>query len=306
MDIVVVSDGSRDGTAEVARRYSGANVRVVELPRNVGKAGAQNEAVAYANGEILVFSDADVSLPPGALRRMVRHFDDEAVGCVTGRVAYTNHGQTNVTRGEGVHWGYEVSLREAESRIGNLVAGSGALIAVRRALFEPLDAAVSEDFFLPMRAAIRGYRTRYEPEAVAATPLRQARPRDMFRTRMRTTMLDTRSVWLCRAILNPARYPLYALGLVSHKLLRWLVPYVLLALLAINVALRGQPLYDLVLALQLAFYLVAVTGYVCERQGRWGWWLALPFTFCLVNAAALVGVARFLGGRTSAKWTPVR
>lgn len=306
LEIVVVSDGSTDRTADVVRGYPGERIHLVNLVENVGKAAAQNEAAKQATGEILVFSDADVSLGRDALRTLIRHFVREDVGCVTSRVAYVNPGETNVTRGEGLYWRYEVNLREQESRVGNLTAGSGAAIAVRRRLFEPLDPAVSEDFFLPMRAALRGYRTVFEPDAVARTPLQQARPESMFQTRMRTIMLDARSVWLCRAILNPVRYPLYALGVTSHKVLRWLVPYFLLALLGLNVALVGDRLYDVTLGLQTGFYLIALGGYVWERTGRAPRWFVVPFVFCLVNASALVAVARFLTARTSGRWTPVR
>jgi hypothetical protein len=306
IEIVVVSDGSTDRTADVVRGCRSERVHLVNLVANVGKAAAQNEAAKQATGEILVFSDADVSLGRDALRMLVRHFGSEDVGCVTSRVEYVNPGETNVTRGEGLYWRYEVNLREQESRVGNLTSGSGAAIAVRRRLFEPLDPAVSEDFFLPMRVALRGYRTVFEPDAVARTPLQQDRPGSMFETRMRTIMLDARSVWLCRAILNPIRYPLYALGVISHKILRWLVPCFLLALLAVNVALVGDRLYDVTLGLQAAFYLVACAGYAWERTGRAPSWFVLPFVFCLVNAAALIAVVRLLTARTSGTWTPVR
>lgn len=306
MEIVVASDGSTDRTAAIVRGYAERGVRLLDLRANVGKAAAQNAAVGTATGEILVFSDADVSVGRDAVRRLVRHFDDPAVGCVTGQVVYTNEEATGVSRGEGAYWRYEVRLREWESRLGILVAGSGALLAVRRALFEPLDADVSEDFFLPMRAALRGYRTVYEPGAVATTPLHQAHPREMFRARVRTITLDTRSVWLCRAILNPWRHPWHALGVVSHKVLRWLVPYLLLALLAINAMLSGHDLYGALLGGQIAFYVIALAGYWRQRRGRPLGASRIPFFFCLVNAAVAVGVARFVAGGTSGRWAPVR
>ncbi|MBU1748401.1 MAG: hypothetical protein KKA73_11990, partial [Chloroflexi bacterium] len=158
----------------------------------------------------------------------------------------------------------------------------------------------------PMQAAIKGYRTVYEPQAISSERLFQVSPRDMLKTRARTTTLDTRGVFLCRAILNPFRYPLYAWGLVSHKLLRWLVPYFLIALFAVNLLLLDQPFYCLALALQIAFYALAAAGTLWQRQGKPPRILGIPFSFCLVNLAALVGVARFVMGRQAGRWKPVR
>jgi cellulose synthase/poly-beta-1,6-N-acetylglucosamine synthase-like glycosyltransferase len=129
---------------------------LVHLAHNAGKAPAQNEAVKQASGDILLFTDANVSLQRDAACKLVRHFQDETVGCAVGRVTYTNAGETGVSEGEGFYWRYELFVRRNESRLGNLVAGSGPILPFRRALFEPLDPAVSEDFVLPMQAALKG------------------------------------------------------------------------------------------------------------------------------------------------------
>jgi hypothetical protein len=128
----------------------------------------------------------------------------------------------------------------------------------------------------------------------------------MFRTKVRTITLDTRSLYLCRSILNPLRHPLYAWGLVSHKLLRWLVPFFLIGALALNLLLVGQPFYIVTLALQGVFYGAAFLGHLSHRKGKPVRVLGVPFSFCLVNAAALVGVGRFMLGRKSGRWQPVR
>jgi cellulose synthase/poly-beta-1,6-N-acetylglucosamine synthase-like glycosyltransferase len=306
LEILVVSDGSADRTAEIVRGYADRGIRLLDLPENVGKAAAENKAVERVRGDILLFSDANVSLNPDAARTMVRHFADEKVGCVVGKVTYVNEDETGVSEGEGFYWRYELYLRQQESRAGNMVAGSGPIMAFRRALFEPLDPGISEDFVLPMQAAIKGYRTVYEPEAVSSERLFQVSTRDMFKTRVRTTTLDTRSLYLCRALLNPFRYPLYAWGLWSHKLLRWLVPIFLLILLALNVALLGRPFYRLALALQGIGYLAALVGYLWQQRGKPPRILSVPLSFGLANASVLVGVIRFVTGKRSGRWRPVR
>lgn len=158
-----------------------------------------------------------------------------------------------------------------------------------------------------MKAAIKGYRTVFQPDAVSSERLFQVNPRDMFKTKARTITLDTRSISLCRAILNPFRYPFYAWGLISHKLLRWLVPYFLITLFAANLLLLDQPFYRLTLAAQIVCYALAAVGYLWQRTGKKPpRILGIPFSFCLFNAAALVGVARFVMGKKSGRWEPVR
>lgn len=306
LEIIVVSDGSTDRTAEIVREYTAEGVKLVDLPHNVGKASAQNEAVTHAQGELLVFTDADVTLQPESLYQLTSCFQDTQVGCVVGKVTYCNPGKTGVGEGEDFYWRYELGLRALESRLGILTAGSGALIAVRASLFEPMDPAVSEDFVLPMKAAIAGYRTVYASEILAITPLSQDTPPDMLKTRSRTITLDARGMYICRAILNPFRYPLHTWSLISHKLLRWLVPYFLIALFIVNLLLLGQPLYTCALALQIIFYSLALAGYLWQRKSKPPRVLGIPFSFCLVNLAALVGVARFAMGKKSGRWQPVR
>jgi hypothetical protein len=307
LEVTVVSDGSTDATTSIARGFGHAGVHLLQMPENRGKASAQNRAVQVARGDILIFTDAEVCLAHDAIRQVVRHFHSQTVGCVVGRVRYVNGGETSVSQGEDAYWRYELFLRGTESDFGILAMGSGALTSIRRSLFEPLDAAVSEDFVLPMTLAMKGYKTVYEPAAIAMVPLFQVQPRDMFNTKARTITLDARGLWLCRGILNPIRYPLYSWGLISHKLLRWLVPYFLIALFVANLLLLDQPFYRFTLAAQWVCYGLAGLGYLWQRGGRKPpRFLGIPFSFCLVNAAAAVGVARFLMGKKSGTWTPVR
>ena len=128
----------------------------------------------------------------------------------------------------------------------------------------------------------------------------------MFRSRVRVVSKDLRGLFLCRAILNPFRYPLYSWGLISHKLLRWLVPYFLIILFGMTLLLLEYPIYRLALALQMAFYAFALVGFHWQRKGKPPRILGIPFHFCLSNLAMLVGVAKFVMGKKSGRWEPVR
>ena len=184
--------------------------------------------------------------------------------------------------------------------------GSGPIMAIRRELFKPLDPDVGEDFVLPIQVAIEGYRVFYEPEAISEEILFQDSPNSMFKSKVRIISKDLRGLILNRKILNPLHYPLYSWGLISHKLLRWLVPYFLILILITNLSLINTPFYQVIFILQIIFYMSALTGYLWKRSGKPPFIFGIPFSFCLVNLAALVGMARFLMGKKSGQWEPVR
>jgi len=306
LEIIIASDGSTDTTNEIVKQYADQGVKLVALETIQGKSAVQNLAVSEAHSDIIIFTDANVILQPDAVSKIVNNFGDEKIGCVVGKVTYLNEKDTSVSKGEGVYWQYELFLRKKESDLGNLAMGSGPIMAIRGELFEPIDPNVGEDFVLPVQVVIEGYRVIYEPEAVSEEILFQDSPNSMFKSKMRIISKDLRGLVLNREILNPFLYPLYAWGLISHKLLRWLVPYFLILILIANPFLLPFHIYQIIFILQIVFYLSALTGYLWQRKAKLPFIFGIPFSFCLVNLAALVGVARFLMGKKSGQWEPVR
>jgi glycosyltransferase involved in cell wall biosynthesis len=304
-EIIIVSDGSTDGTNEIVRTFANQDVTLVALYPNQGKSSAENQAVAEARGEILLFSDADIMLQPGAVSKIGRNFANESVGCVVGKITYLNENDASASEAESNYWRYELFLRNMENKVGNFAMGSG-IMAIRHDHFHSLNPDVGEDFVLPMQTAMAGYRVVYEPEAVSETIVGIVKKRDMFQRKLRVITKDLCGLFLCRAILNPFRYPLYAWGLISHKLLRWLVPYFLIALFISNSLLLGRTFYNLTLLFQIAFYALALSGYLWEKEGKLPLALSIPLFFCLVNLSALFGVGGFLLGRKAGRWQPVR
>jgi cellulose synthase/poly-beta-1,6-N-acetylglucosamine synthase-like glycosyltransferase len=254
LEIIVASDGSTDRTAELARS-AGADI-VLELPRG-GKVAALNGAVDRASGVILVFSDANSFWRPDALRRLVARFADERVGYACGQVRFVGGEGGNQ---EGLYWRYEMAVRRMESRLAGITAGNGGIYAVRREAYIKLDPSRGQDIGFPFELTKRGWRAVYEPTAVAEEKMAPTVEGE-FR-RKRRMMWGLWDVMLKWGMLDPRGYgPAYALEIYSHRLLRYLTPWLHLVALAVNVALLGDgALYAITMALQLALLAGAVLG----------------------------------------------
>ncbi len=309
LEILIGSDGSSDRTEEIVRRYQSEGVGLVSFPSQQGKSAIQNGLVAHASGAILVFTDADCNFDPAALRIVVANFSDSAVGLVTAIPRYVNAGETNVTQNESLYLRYESWLRTEEGARGLLAMASGSLFALRRELWHPLDRNLGDDFELPLRTVLAGRRCIADPRLVSTTRLDQNSGESMFRLKARIVAKDFRALLSYRALLNPFRRGPVSLSLWSHKLLRWLVPCFLIGAAFSNLFLVRSSFYRATLAAQAAFYACAAVGAlagVIASARRTPAIFSVPFSFCLVNAAALAGVWRCLTGRTSGRWTPVR
>ncbi|MDP9187693.1 MAG: glycosyltransferase family 2 protein [Actinomycetota bacterium] len=254
LEVVVASDGSQDRTAELARA-AGAD-RVLELPRG-GKVQALNTAVRAAESEIVAFSDANSFWRPDALRRLVSRFDDGRVGYACGQVRFSGGEGGNQ---EGLYWRYELALREMESGLGGITAGNGAIYAVRREAYVELHPSRGQDIGFPFELTKRGWRAVYEPSALAEE--RMAPTVEGEFKRKRRMMWGLWDVMLKWGMLSPRGYsPAYALEIYSHRLARYLTPWLHLLALAANAALLGEgTLYVATMALQLAFLLAALLG----------------------------------------------
>lgn len=254
LELIVASDGSADRTVELARE-AGAD-SVLELPRG-GKVAALNAAVKTAHGEILAFSDANSFWRPGALRRLVDAFAAGDVGYVCGQVRFLGGDGGNQ---EGLYWRYEMALRERESRLAGITAGNGAIYAVRREAYLELHPSRGQDIGFPYELTKRGWRAQYEPSALAEE--RMAPTVEGEFRRKRRMMWGLWDVMLKWGMLNPRGYsPAYMLEIYSHRLLRYLTPWLHLVALGANLALLGDgSVYSVTLALQLGLLAAAALG----------------------------------------------
>jgi len=305
VEILIGSDGSSDSTEEIVRRFADDGVGLISFPQHQGKSATQNGLVAAASGEILVFTDADCMLPAQILAYLIENFGDERIGLVTGTPRYQNQLETDVTQNESLYLRYETWLRNQESDRGLLAMASGSLFAMRRSLWKPLDPNWSDDFALPLQVELAGMRNVLDSRVVPLTRLTQSLPGSMFNLKVRIVSKDFKTLLAHRHLLNPFRCGAIAVTLWSHKLLRWLVPYFLLATIASSFFLWRSSFYRGVLILQMTLYAAALAGFLW-RPRRIGFPFSILASFCLVNFAALVGTAKAFLRQKSGKWEPVR
>jgi glycosyltransferase involved in cell wall biosynthesis len=305
--IVIASDGSEDGTVAAARATGDARVRVLELSR-LGKAGALNAAVAEADGEILVFTDANSMLATDAVRHLVAPFADDEVGGVAGDQRYLPAGgEAAVAHGERGYWHFDRALKQAESDGGNVISATGALYAIRRVLFRDVPEGVTDDFAVSTAVICQGSRLVFAPDAVAYEPV-GASAEVEFGRKVRVMTRGLNGVLIRRELLDPRRHGFYALQLLSHKVLRRLmaVPLLVMAATGLRLARRG-PLYAIVAAGHSAVLGLGTAGLLLGRRARVGGkLLALPAYFCLVNLASLQAAMNVIRRKPIDRWEPQR
>ena len=300
LQIVVASDGSSDRTPQIVRSFADQGVRLLDFPANCGKSATLNAAWDELTTELVLLSDANTAIEPEAPRRLARWFCLPDVAAVCGRLVLVDRVEgKNV---DSLYWRYETFLKRCEARLGALLGANGAIYAIRRTSFVPIPAeTIVDDFLIPLVSRMRhGRRLLYDNEAVAEeeTPERIG---DEFRRRVRIGAGGFQSVGVLWPLLAP-RYGWLAFSFFSHKLLRWSVPFCMMAMVAFNLALLDVPFYRAVLAAQAAFYGLAALG--SQIPGRRGAVRVLRLTtlFCSMNIALLVGFFRWLGGRQGGAW----
>lgn len=305
LQVMVVSDACEDRTDDIVRSYADRGVTLLAMAERGGKTLGLNAAVAAASGEIIVFSDANAMYGRDVIRQLVRNFADPAVGAAVGESTYVDP-EVESERSEGLYWRYETAIKRLESAVGSVVGGDGAIYAVRRALYEPMRADALSDFVNPLQVVRGGHRCVYEPAARSYERAADDFGKE-FRRKVRIVNRAWRALWRLRELLNPLRHGLFAWQLLSHKLLRWLVPVQLVGLFAVNVAIAGEGgVYALALAGQVAFYGLAAAGYLLRRRPAIPAVLSVPYYFCLVNVASALGILDAFRGRTYTTWATPR
>src|SRR6185369_12581813 len=306
LEVIVTSDCSQDRTDEIALSFASRGVRLHRQPERLGKTAAQNAAVEKAGGEILLFSDATTHYQPDVLRMMVPNFADPEVGCVTGQVIYSAITDSTVSEGTRSYWSYEFLLKKYESSIGSLIGVCGCMYAVRKSAYVPLYHEACSDFLMATMMVRQGLRAVYEPDAVCVEEPNAKGSKELA-VRVRIITQTLADLWRNRDVLNPFRKGFYAVQLLSHKVMRYLVPLFLIAVFITSAVLAWQSLFfAAIFVAQVAFYLAAAASALMVRVGINSRLLALPQYFVITNVACLLALIKLIRGERYVRWEPVR
>ncbi len=303
LEILVASDGSDDGTVEMVRSFGQHGVKLVEIPDRRGKQYAQMLARDASRGEILVFTDAGVELEPGGLRKIVSNFADASVGCVSSEDELVKEKKNWM--GEQFYVRLEMWLRRLESRVGSVVTASGSFFAARRSVCQSWHTDQTSDFFVPLNAVSQGLRAVVDPECVGRYALARSE-RDELQRKIRTIVNGLCVFFGHLELLNAYRYGFFSWQLISHKLFRWLTPFVMLLLMISNLSLwNASAFYRVCLVLQVGVHGAGLLALTADRLTQWK---PIKFAgyFLLGTAATLMAWLYFLVGERFVTWQPTQ
>lgn len=298
--VVVASDGSSDGTAGIVSRYADRGVKVLDYKSRRGKSAVLNSAMAEIDSDVVMLSDANTHIDPGAARRLARWLKDDTIAAVCGRLVLTD--PATGANADGLYWKYETFLKKCEGRLGAVLGSNGAIYAIRRPQYVRIaNNTIVDDFVIPLLVKEQtGGRIIYDREAVAVEET-AADTAAEFRRRCRIGAGGFQAITMLWRLLDPRR-GWVAFAFLSHKILRWLCPFFLLGTLLASALMWRVPLYRWALAAQLAFYLAWPLSDVMPRGVKAFKLLRLAGMFTSMNLALLVGFWRWLRGTQKGAW----
>jgi len=300
LSITVVSDKSCDRTDEIVKSFCDARIHFIRNETQKGKIATLSELASKDSAQIVIITDANAIFETNALKKLVAPFQDSAIGIVNGNKVLKRT-ETMVGEGEGVYWIYETHLKQADSDIFSNAFVTGAMTAIRQELFIPIPGYLEFDHILPLHVVNKGFRVAF---AMDARFFEETAPSSMaeWNVRVRNAVRGFCMVLLMGRYLNLFKHPWFVLHIYSRKVLRWLVALPMAGILISSFLLLNIGFFRLTILAQIIFYGAALTAFGLDRIGRKQGLLALPFYFCLVNAASLVGFFRALQGQRMAVW----
>jgi len=305
LQILVASDGSTDGTNEIVLEFQDRGVELVEVHDRMGKTNAQNKAVLHARHPILVFSDATTRYDANALQYLAGAYLDPRVGAVSGRYDYFDPtAGSPAGTGSAKFWNLENWIKRAQSRIHSLSGCCGCIYSIRRDLYTALSPETISDLVQPLHVILQGHSVAFEEGAHAWEEATRTAG-DEFRMRVRVATRGMMGLLSVPQLLLPWKYPWIAFQLWSHKISRWSIPLFLACLFVGTLFMAAQPVFLMLLCIQILFYCWALASLVIPglRHSRL---LSLPLYFCTINTAFLLGMINAARGRHFNVWQPIR
>jgi len=304
IQILVISDLSTDETNNIVRSYENLGVDLYVSSERQGKTAGLNQAIKLAKGEIVVFSDADAMYSSDSVTRMVNILSDKNIGLVTGSTDYVVDGYENMVATSSMYTQLERFLKRMESKIGSCVGADGAIFALRKSLFSPLNEDDINDLVIPLKVVHKGYRVIYDDQVRCFEPPSVDAAVE-FKRQVRITNRTLWALYRNAHLMNVFKYPLFAFEMISHKLLRFTVPIFMIFLLLINILISSESeLYYILLICQIGFYALGAVGYLFEKIAGKQSKLSIITHFILVQLSILLGWIGFISGKKQVIWKP--
>lgn len=304
LEVIVISDESEDGTDAIVQQIAAqdARVRLVRQVPRQGKTSGLNLAMPQVNGEIIIFSDANSHYQANAVQQLVECFGDPEVGYVTGKMVYVNEEGNVIGDGCSAYMKYENHLRSLEAQVSSVVGVDGGIDAIRKSLYQPMNADQLPDFVLPLKVVTQGKRVIYCDNALLNEESLSSSQSE-FRMRVRVSLRAYWAMWDMKHLFNPFKYGIFSLQITSHKLLRYLAFIPLFIALISNGLITGEGwFYQFAFIAQIIFYSAA--AFVSLNDGTKNRWLGLANYFCLINIAAAMAFIKFIKREKIVIWKP--
>ena len=306
LEIIIVSDASSDGTERIAKRYSGQGIKTKRFEGRIGKTACLNLIIPETRGKIIVLSDANSNYHHDALLNIAKNFADTEVGCVTGWTHYTSIGGDREIESLGLYARMEKSIKILENHIGSCVGADGAIFSIRKELYHPLKPHDINDFVIPLNVISKGYRTIFEKDAIcfeeAAHDLHGE-----FNRQVRITNRTIRALWNNRHLFNILRYKIFSIQLISHKLLKFMTPFLLILSVLSNIIIFSQnAFYIALLFLQIGFYAFSLFPASFFNATPFSKLHSFCQTFLFMNFALATGWFTFFSGKNFVTWQSSR
>jgi poly-beta-1,6-N-acetyl-D-glucosamine synthase len=299
LEIIIASDGSDDQTNDIIREYDSDRIKFYDLER-MGKVNVLNTVIPKSHGDILVFSDANTIYNTNAIKELAKYFNNDAIGCVCGNLQLINP-DTNEVDGESLYWRYEKWIKKSESKLGVVVGANGAIYAIRRSILAPLPGnTINDDFHNSMQTFVNKSKLIFAEEAVAKEDV-AVDFQSEFKRHIRDGAGHYREMWHFASLLNPFKGK-YFFAYFSHRVLRWLVPFFMIAIFILNLLLIDKLFFAYLLKLQLTFYASVFILFILKRNGINVGILNVILFFTSTNIALFIGFLKNILGLQSVKW----
>ncbi len=306
LQIMVVSDGSSDRTTDIVLDFAEQGIVLQHYEGRIGKTACLNRAVPLATGDIVVFSDANSTYDSNALKALVDPFCDSSVGFVTGWTQYGHSADKAATSSLGLYSGLELVTKELESRIGSCVGADGAIFAIRKELYKPLEDFDANDFVIPLTFNKQGYRGVLQKKAFCFEQDAGSAKAE-FHRQVRIATMTIRAIVNHNQLLNPIKFGFFSLELFSHKLCRFLVPLCMLTLLISSLFLASSNNFYLAALLgQALFYASSSITAILPRPSRLAQLADAAKIFIVANTAIFLACIKFLQGEKYTTWSPTQ